>query len=241
MNWIFPIAGKGKRVRQLGSFKPFIKIKNKTILELFFLNLKNKIKPGDKFYFITTLEHEKKNKVKSRIKKILHKIKINNNLYFRMVANTPNGPAITVLNIVHMLNHKKPCTIINPDQIIDFEQPKKIKINEIYIPLHFNSSGNSSYVRIDNKGQIKEILEKNLISFYASSGVYIFGSTIVLKKCYEKFNFKKRKKEIFLSDIINNYLKKNRKFAKPCNTYMKYDLGDVSNIKYYTKLMQKKN
>ena len=100
MNWIFPIAGKGKRVRQLGSFKPFIKIKNKKIIELFFLNLKNKIKPSDKLYFITTLEHEKKNKVKSRIKKILHKIKINNTLYFRMVANTPNGPAITVLNIV---------------------------------------------------------------------------------------------------------------------------------------------
>ena len=115
----------------------------------------------------------------------------------------------------------------------------KIKINEIYFTT-FCSSGNS-LLRIDNKGQIKEILEKNLISFYASSGVYIFGSTIVLKKCYEKFNFKKRKKEIFLSDIINNYLKKNRKFAKPCNTYMKYDLGDVSNIKYYTKLMQKKN
>ena len=42
MNWIIPIAGKGKRLKSLGDFKPFIKIKNRTIIEWFFIYLKKK-------------------------------------------------------------------------------------------------------------------------------------------------------------------------------------------------------
>ena len=51
MNWIIPIAGKGKRLKSLGDFKPFIKIKNRTIIEWFFIYLKKKIKIVKKFNF----------------------------------------------------------------------------------------------------------------------------------------------------------------------------------------------
>ena len=49
MNWILPIAGKGKRVKLLGSFKPFIRIHDKKIIEWFFLGIRHKIKTSDGF------------------------------------------------------------------------------------------------------------------------------------------------------------------------------------------------
>ena len=42
---------------------------------------------------------------------------------------------------------------------------------------------------------LTDFLEKKLITYYASSGVYIFGSVKNLKKIYKKYNFKKSKTE----------------------------------------------
>ena len=44
MNWIFPLAGKGKRTNSLGPFKPFILIDNYKIIEWFLSGIKKKIK-----------------------------------------------------------------------------------------------------------------------------------------------------------------------------------------------------
>ena len=103
MNWIIPIAGKGKRLKSLGTFKPFVKIKNRSIIEWFLYYLKKKIKKGDKLYFVTTYEHEIKNKVKLNIKKILKKINLKNSVNIYTLDKTPKGPAITVYNIINKL------------------------------------------------------------------------------------------------------------------------------------------
>ena len=241
MNWIFPIAGKGSRVKRLGPFKPFIKIKNRTIIEWFLYNLKKKIGKNDKLYFITTFEYEKKNKIELKIKKILKKIKCSCKVNITILEKTPNGPGSTVDKVLTKLKGNKPCIVINPDQVIDFYLPKKIISNKVYIPIHFNTHGKSSYVDINKKGKITRILEKKLISYYASSGVYIFGSVQNLKKFYKRYNFKKSKKEVNLSNIINNYLKYSKKNVEPLTTFFKYDLGDVASLKYFENIIESKN
>ncbi|WP_075534756.1 sugar phosphate nucleotidyltransferase [Candidatus Pelagibacter communis] len=241
MNWIFPIAGKGSRVKSLGSFKPFIKIKNKTIIEYFLYNLKKKIKKNDKLHFITTHEYEKKYKVELVIKKILRKIKCPCKVNNTIIKGTTNGPGITVHRVLTKLKNNEPCIIINPDQVVDFYLPKKINSNKVYIPIHFNTHGKSSYVDINRKGKIIRILEKKLITYYASSGVYIFGSVKNLKKIYKKYNFKKSKSEVNLSNIINNYLKYNKKNVEPLETFFKYDLGNIASLKYFENIIESKN
>lgn len=241
MNWIFPIAGKGSRVKNLGSFKPFIKIKNKTIIEYFLHNLKKKIKKNDKLYFITTFEYEKKYKVELVIKKILRKIKCPCKANITIILGTTNGPGITVHKVLSKLKSNEPCIIINPDQVVDFYLPKKINSNKVYIPIHFNTHGKSSYVDINQKGKIIRILEKKLITYYASSGVYIFGSVQNLKKIYEQYSFKKSKNEVNMSNIINNYLKYNKENVEPLETFFKYDLGDFASIKYFENIIESKN
>ena len=113
--------------------------------------------------------------------------------------------------------------------------PKKIDNNKIYLPLHFNTHGNSSYAHLDKKCKIVKIVEKKLISFYASSGVYIFGSTKILKDSFKKFKKENTTSEINMSNIINNYIKIQKLKAEPLLTFFKYDLGNIESIKNFKK------
>lgn len=240
MNWVLPIAGKGKRVRSLGSFKPFIKIHNKKIIEWFFLGIKHKLNKNDKIYFITTLEFEKSHQFSLNIKKILKNLHLNNSYTIKFLDNTPNGPALSVKQVLSELIKDKPCIVINCDQVIDFHLPKNIESSKIFIPIYFDSSGKSSYVRVNKKGYIANIYEKKMISCYASSGVYIFGSTKILNECYKIHNSRFASKELYMSQIINNYLEYKKEKAIPLSTIMKYDLGNIHDISSFKSLLIKR-
>lgn len=236
MIWILPMAGKGERTNSLGKFKPFIEVNGKKIIEWFLLGIKNKIKKNDTIFLITTIEFEKKYNFQKKINIIFKKNKIKTkNLIFKFIDDTPNGPALTINSIRNFLrNAKTTCIVINPDQLIDFDLPSRINQNNLYIPLYFNNHGNSSYVKINNKGNIVEIKEKKLISNYASSGVYIFASSSLLKKVLSLINDIKSKKEINMSDLINLFIKKNNSKVNPISTLIKYDLGNIKNINNFS-------
>lgn len=230
------MAGKGKRTAALGKFKPFIKVNNKKIIEWFLISIKNKIKNKDTIILITTKDFEKKFNFKKTMKIIIKKHKLNiENLIFKFIDATPKGPAYTVNSIKNSLKHlNDPCIVANPDQYIDFDLPKKIDKNNLYLPIHFNNHGNSSYVKLNKKGKIVEIREKKLISNYASSGIYIFGSSLLLKKILNLITKVKLKNEINMSELINKFLKKNISKVNPLNTIAKYDLGNIKNIKNFS-------
>lgn len=235
MIWILPMAGKGRRTNSLGKFKPFVKVNGKKIIEWFLISIKNKIKKNDIIVLITTIEYEKKNNFQKKVKLVFKKNKLKTkNLIFKFINETPNGPAYTVSSIKNILrNSKVPCVVINPDQFIDFDLPNKFNRNSIYIPLYFNNHGNSSYVKLNSQGNIIEIKEKILISNYASSGVYIFSSSTLLKKILGLINKIRPKKEVNMSDLINLFIKRNKKKVKPITTLTKYDLGNIKNIKNF--------
>lgn len=222
----------------MGKFKPFIKVKGKKIIEWFLIGLKKNIKKDDNFYFITTNDYEKEFFFSQKIKKIFQKLKLKNKMVIKIVLKTPKGPALTVKSILSHIKDNKTCIIINPDQKINFDLPKKINKKNIYITLNFNQHGNSSYVRMNKKGKITHIKEKKLISFYASTGVYIFGSRSLLKNSFKVFKNKSRLNEISMSDIIENYLKKGKNLAYPIETKQKYDLGNLEGIKEFMEVMQ---
>jgi len=230
------MAGKGKRTAALGKFKPFIKVNNKKIIEWFLISIKNKIKNKDTIILITTKDFEKKFNFKKNMKIITKKLKLDiENLIFKFIDATPKGPAYTVNSIKNSLKHlNDPCIVANPDQYIDFDLPKKIDKNNLYLPIHFNNHGNSSYVKLNKKGKIVEIREKKLISNYASSGIYIFGSSLLLKKILNLITKVKLKNEINMSELINKFLKKNISKVNPLNTIAKYDLGNIKNIKNFS-------
>lgn len=234
MNWIFPLAGKGSRTNKLGKFKPFIKINNYTLIDLFFFSLSGKLNPQDHLYFITTKEFENKFHFTKKIIQILKLHKVKSKAFFKLIDVTPNGPAYTISNIINDIKNNFPCIVINGDQFIDFQIPDFIKKSRIYLPIHFNNHGKSSYVKINKKSEVTSITEKKLISFYASSGVYIFGSSNLFKTIISLITSIKTNKEINMSDLINLYIKKYKKKVYPVHTFAKYDLGNLESIKAFS-------
>lgn len=242
MNWIFPIAGKGKRTLNLGKFKPFIEINNRKILDWCIQGIKNYVKNKDNLYFITTKKFETRFSVKKKIRKILIKNGIKSSVLFVILKKTPKGPGFTVKNSLQYIKNNKPCAIINSDQYICFDIPRKIYSNKIYLPIYFNTHGKSSYVQINKNFEINKIVEKKQISFYGSSGVYIFGSSNLLKFSYKIFDSNiLKKRELNMSDIIDYLIKKYKTKVYPINTFCKFDLGDLSSIKEFKKLFYFKN
>ena len=64
--------------------------------------------------------------------------------------------------------------------------------------------------------------------------MYIFSSSTLLKKILGLINNIRQKNEVNMSDLINIFIKKNKKKVKPISTLAKYDLGNIKDIKHFT-------
>lgn len=233
--WILPLGGKGLRVKKLGNCKPLIKINNKYIIEWFLKSIKNNIGKNDKILMIVLRNQEIKFSLKSKIFPIVKKFFKSKNIFFEILDTDKTlGPAETVFlgSKKYKINYNT--IIANHDQFIKFEFPKK-KF-DVFVPVYFNDSKNSSYVEIKNNS-IFNIAEKKKISYYASSGIYGFKNLNILKFILKKSlkhkpNFKN---EYFIGPAINQV--KSKKNVIPTKTILKFDLGSIKGIKYFKRFL----
>lgn len=175
MIWIVPMAGKGKRTRPLGEFKPFIKINGQTILSWLLLSIKRHIKQKDEIVFVTTKYFSKKFNVSNNIKKILQNNRIKNKNKVLLTENNPKGPAETVYKALLAIDRTKPVAVVNCDQYIDFDFNGDVPHDTCFMTVYAEFTNKSGYVKI-KKGFITEVVEKKNISNLASAGVFIFPS-----------------------------------------------------------------
>jgi 6-phosphofructokinase/glycosyltransferase involved in cell wall biosynthesis len=236
--WIVPICGKGTRTKKMGEFKPFININNKKIIEWFLISLKNNITFNDTFIFITTNYYEKKYKVKKFLNNIF---KYNLFCEFKLILTEeiPEGPAKSVYLAKSHIIDKNNIIVINPDQFINFEIPKKF-VN--FITIYFDNLPSKSYCEI-NDNKIINIVEKKQISNNASSGVYGFKNGNDLINSLEIL-FKSKENmvnnEYYISGCINILLK-NKELFYPIKTISKFDLGTLKNINMFKNIFDLNN
>ena len=234
--WILPLSGKGLRLRYLGNCKPIIKIKKKFIIEWFLQSIKEHISANDKILLIILKDQEKKFLLKSKILPIIKKFFRSNNIMFEILDyKKTSGPAETVFLGIKKYNFKNTTIIANHDQFVKFEFPKK-KF-DIFIPIYFNDSDKSSYVKIKNS-YINNIVEKKNISYNASSGIYGFKNLSILKLILKKALKKKPhfNNEYFIGPSINNM--KYKKKIVPTKTILKFDLGSTKGVKYFKEFLK---
>lgn len=241
MIYIFPIGGKGKRTQTIGKWKPFIKIQDKYIFEHTLDDLS--FTENDSIIFITAKEVIPDWGV-VELKRKLSTLNIKQYEIIILDEVQP-GPALTVYNGLKQskIEFKENIHIINIDQIIKYDSFELTECSGI-MPLWFNSTGKSCYVTINkDKPTINHIKEKELISYYASSGVYIFNSLETLNKSIEwginNSNIWVKSKdydytELFIGPcmtylIINNY------DVWATTTYKKIDLGSSEQIINFKK------
>lgn len=234
------MAGKGKRTRALGEFKPFIKINGRTILSWLLLSIKRHIKPKDEIVFVTTRYFSKKFNVSNNIKQILRELSIRNKSKIVLTEDNPRGPAKTVYKALDIIDKTKPVAVVNCDQYVDFDFDGNVSQNTCFMTIYAEFTNKSGYVKIE-KGLIAEMVEKKNISNLASAGVFIFPSGVVLLNALKQL-FKEKltvNGEYYISSAMN-YLASAGYKILPIPVMAKYDLGDIEGIKHFSSIITQK-
>lgn len=185
LNILIPMAGRGARFAKAGFTKPkpFIKVGKTTKITMIECVLQNLCIVGAKVILVALKEHL------ARESKLVERIKREYGAEFICIENFTQGTACTLLYASGFIDNDTPLLIANTDQIVD------IDINEFCtdcfrreldgsILCFVDKSRNPkwSFVRLDERGFVCEVREKQPISEYATSGIYLFSQGKVFIK-----------------------------------------------------------
>tara|TARA_A100001035_G_C27752704_1_gene487273 strand:+ start:603 stop:1364 length:762 start_codon:yes stop_codon:yes gene_type:complete len=235
VDWILPMCGDGTRTQSRGPFKPLIILKNRPLFEHFISQLKFHIHHDDKLIILIRSDHNELFDAKQKFQNLIKKYLPNVELEILILNKKTSGPVETIEKSINALREDSIISIVNPDQIVDFKWPSDFDQNGIYLALGFDNTGKSSYVGFNENGKVKEIAEKKLISFYASVGVYIFGSKKLIEiglNLTSKNKFLNYKNEQYISHLIQLLIEDGID-CYPLETTLKFDLGNISCIDYF--------
>tara|TARA_Y100000741_G_scaffold330827_1_gene285723 strand:+ start:26281 stop:27357 length:1077 start_codon:yes stop_codon:yes gene_type:complete len=217
---IIPMAGEGKRFKNEGIQKPkfMIEVKNKTLFEWSIESLPINI--SKKIIFICLEAHENDFKVSEFIKKIMISKYPNSKYELVFIKEVTGGQVETVLYAKHLVRPENSIIIYNIDtHFISTRLKSKIltlKNRNIdgLLGCYESSDENLSFVKLNEKGFVEQVKEKEKISKYASTGLYIFSKSEQFFTAGEKMikNRKKIKNEYYISEIYNMLLKVNAQF-----------------------------
>ena len=169
MNVIIPMAGAGSRFAQAGyTFpKPLIEINGKPMIQVVVENLNI----DAHYIFIVNKEHYEKYNLKQLLNLISPKCDI------VLVDKITEGAACTTLLAKDLINNDSPLLIANSDQYVEWNSNECLyafNVNNIDGGiLTFESTHPKwSYAKLNEKGFVSEVAEKNPISNIATVGIY---------------------------------------------------------------------
>ena len=217
---VIPMAGEGKRFKDDGILEPkyMIKVKDKTLFEWSVDSLPINI--SKKIIFVCLEEHEKKFNVSEFIKKIMNQKYPNSKYEVIYVKQTTRGQVETVLHAKHLIRPESSLIIYNIDTYFVSTRLKtkiltlKNKNIDGVLGCFKSNDENLSFIKLNEKGFVEEVKEKEKISDYASTGLYMFTSAKQFFEAGENMieNENKVKNEYYVSEIYNMLLKLNTKF-----------------------------
>jgi len=219
-NIVMPMAGHGKRFKDVGISKPkfMIEVRNKTLFEWSLDSLPVEI--SRKIIFICLEEHEKEFNVSKFIKNIMKEkySKINYELVY--LEKTTRGQVETVLHAKQLIDSENSLIIYNIDtHFISTRLKSKILILKNQhvdgiLGCFTSDDENLSFVELNEKGLVKRVVEKEKISSLASTGLYVFSNGRQFIEAAETMikNDIKAKDEFFVSEIYNILIKSGKKF-----------------------------
>lgn len=154
----------------------------------------------------------------------------NKNIKIRYVP-TLNGQAYSALSAFNFSEPDHGFTIFNGDTLIDLSSLKEeILFNKNAVSTFISNSEDYSYVDINKNGLIEKIIEKKVISQFATTGIYCFRSRNIFAKALADLEKSRiyNTNEIYLSEVIQKLINEKEKFIS-IKTTMK-DFG--SPLKY---------
>ena len=138
----------------------------------------------------------------------------NKNIKIRYIP-TLNGQAYSALSAFDFADPDHGFTIFNGDTLIDLGSLKEyIMENKNAVSTFLSNSKDYSYVSLNKNGLIEKIIEKEVISKLATTGIYSFRSRNLYAKALANLEKKRiySTTEIYLSEVIQELINKKEKF-----------------------------
>ena len=204
------MAGRGQRFLDAGfkTPKPFIDIFGTSLIEIVLENINLK---DAHFYLIASSMHRKNQH------QIILNIQKKYPVTFIFIDEITEGSACTVLHARKYINNNHPLLIANSDQYVELDFNDYISdCNErgldgsILTFIDEEKNSKWSFARVDKRGLVIETREKQVISEYATVGVYYFsrGSSFV-NGAIDMFVSKDRVNGEFYTCPVYNYCIRN--------------------------------
>lgn len=170
---------------------------------------------------------------KYRIKELI-KYHIKDNIKIVVLENETKGPADTVNEIIKLakIDLNKEIFIKDCDSFFNHthHQGNYICVSNLSDQEHIYKPSAKSYIISNNQGIIQKIIEKSIISDKFCVGGYKFESAELFCEAFE--NIKNNNKELFVSNVIEFCLSKNKIFIENIvNNYI--DVGTAKQWQEY--------
>lgn len=174
LNIVVPMAGRGSRFAEAGYVdpKPLIPIHGKPMIQWVIKNLTPKI--SHRFIFIAQREHAENYGLANKLATWAPGSAL------ILLDGTTDGAARTVLEAKALINNENPLVIANSDQWIDADFNEFIKgfVSESVDGMIMTMEADDpkwSFVDLDQKGLATRVVEKEVISNFATVGIYGFA------------------------------------------------------------------
>ena len=228
---LIPMAGAGSRFQQAGyTFpKPLIDVRGKPMIQLVVENLNIKAN----YVYVVQKEHREKYNLDTLLNLITPNCKIVE------VDKLTEGAACTALLAKEHINKDTPLFFANSDQFVEWDSNEFLyKMNETNVDggiVSFRATHPKwSFAKVDEKGLVTEVAEKNPISDIATVGYYYWkiGSDFV--KYAEDMIEKdiRVNNEFYVCPVFNQAIEDNKEI-RTFDIPKMWGLGTPEDLKYY--------
>lgn len=242
INIVIPMAGAGSRfgIEGYSKPKPFIDVAGKPMIVRVMENLAF---PNVNYILIGQRKHLKE---QAKLVKEINK-KFGSTII--EIDGLTEGTACTVLFARKLINNKTPLLIANSDQIVDFNPTSFVSdcLNRqldgsILTFIDKNRDPKWSFVRINEKKLVTEVKEKEVISEFATAGIYLYSNGYNFVDAAIEMILKRDKvnNEYYTCPTYNYMIREKKKigiFLVPSNSM--HGIGTPSDLNSYIKLLKK--
>jgi HAD superfamily hydrolase (TIGR01509 family) len=231
LNILIPMAGAGSRFEKAGyTFpKPLIDVKNKPMIQIVVENLNIKAN----YVYIVQKSHREKYNLDTLLNLITPNCKIVE------VDGLTEGAACTSLLAKEFINNNQPLFFANSDQFVEWDSNEFLyKMNETDADggiVSFRATHPKwSFAKVNDKGLVTEVAEKNPISDIATVGYYYWKKGSDFVKYAEEMIKKdiRVNNEFYVCPVFNQAIADGKEI-RTFNIDKMWGLGTPEDLKYY--------
>lgn len=231
LNVVVPMAGAGTRFQKAGyTFpKPLIDIKGKPMIQRVVENLG----VDANFIFIVQKSHREKYNLDSMLNLISPGCKVVE------VDGLTEGAACTTLLAKNFIDNENPLLMANSDQFVEWNPPEFFyKMNEqecdAGIVTFKSTHPKWSFAKVDKKGYVTEVAEKNPISDSATAGIYYWSKGKDYVKYAEEMISKNVRvnNEFYVCPVFNEAIDDGKK-VRTFQVENMWGLGTPEDLQYF--------